>query len=110
MHMQTTHTEIRQKQCPYCSLCFKTTSQLNQHTLTHTDAKNHECPDCGKRFTQRYNMLAHYRLHSGVSGRKYTCTICDSSFYRSTQLKCHYSNAHESVMSVRKINEMSEVA
>lgn len=53
MHLQTTHTEVRNKQCPECPLKFKTTSQLNQHLVTHTGVKKHECPECGKAFGQR---------------------------------------------------------
>lgn len=65
MHLQTTHTEVRSKQCPECPLKFKTTSQLNQHLVTHTGIKAHQCPfpDCGKAFGQKYNMTAHYKMH-----------------------------------------------
>lgn len=63
MHLQTTHTDIRNKQCPECPLKFKTTSQLNQHLVTHTGIKKHQCPECGKAFGQKYNMTAHYKSH-----------------------------------------------
>ncbi|XP_031626363.1 zinc finger protein 184-like [Contarinia nasturtii] len=63
MHLQTTHTEIRNKQCSECPLKFKTTSQLNQHLVTHSGVRNHKCPVCQKAFGQKYNMTAHYKNH-----------------------------------------------
>lgn len=63
MHLQTTHTDVRNKQCPECPLKFKTTSQLNQHLVTHTGIRKHQCPECGKAFGQKYNMTAHYKSH-----------------------------------------------
>lgn len=63
MHLQTTHTDVRKKQCPECPVRFKTTSQLNQHLVTHTGVKRHKCPECGKAFGQKYNMTAHYKSH-----------------------------------------------
>lgn len=63
MHLQTTHTDIRKKQCPECPVRFKTTSQLNQHLVTHSGIKPHKCPECGKAFSQKYNMTAHQKSH-----------------------------------------------
>lgn len=63
MHLQTTHTDVRNKQCSECPLKFKTTSQLNQHLVTHTGIKKHQCPECGKAFGQKYNMTAHHKSH-----------------------------------------------
>lgn len=102
MHLQTTHSEVRKKQCPECPLKFKTTSQLNQHLLTHSGVKNHQCPECGKLFAQRYNMMAHYKLHIGISRldrRKGSCKcpICDMEFDRPSALKLHTSRIHENV-------------
>lgn len=72
MHLQTTHTNVRNKECPKCPLKFKTTSQLNQHLVTHTGIKKHECPECGKAFGQKYNMTAHYKSHFVKSVKKQT--------------------------------------
>lgn len=61
MHLQTTHTVVKTKECPQCTMKFKTTSQLNQHLVIHSGVKKHECPVCGKAFSQKYNMTAHHR-------------------------------------------------
>lgn len=61
MHLQTTHSDVKSKECSHCPMKFKTTSQLNQHLVTHSGEKRHECPVCGKAFSQKYNMTAHHR-------------------------------------------------
>lgn len=96
MHLATTHTVERKKQCNQCPLSFKTTSQLNQHTLTHTGEKNHKCPECGKCFAQRYNMMAHYKLHMGISrhSKKNVCPICNITFEKPSQLEQHCIKIH----------------
>lgn len=104
MHFQTTHSEIRKKQCPKCPLNFKTTSQLNQHLVTHSGVKNHQCPDCGKSFAQRYNMMAHYRLHIGIgrkkSNKNHKCSICNESFSSLSNLRIHMKQTHDSVTDI----------
>lgn len=114
MHFQTTHSEVRKKQCPECPLNFKTTSQLNQHLVTHTGVKNHQCPECGKSFAQRYNMMAHYRLHIGIGRKKgnknHQCSICDDSFSSISNLRIHVKEMHslETVSTVYIVDAYSE--
>lgn len=102
MHLQTTHSDVRRKQCVECPLKFKTTSQLNQHILTHTGVKNHRCPECSKSFTQRYNMMAHYKLHSAGNRSKRKkmckCMICNAEFHRPSLLKNHSARVHDVVI------------
>lgn len=69
MHLQTTHSNVKNKTCPLCPMAFKQTSHLNQHLVTHTGEKKHECPVCGKAFGQKYNMTAHHRTAHQPSPR-----------------------------------------
>lgn len=96
MHLATTHTVERKMQCNMCSLSFKTTSHLNQHRLTHTGEKNHRCPECGKCFAQRYNMMAHFKLHMGIgrNSKKVVCPVCNATFEKPSQLEQHCVKAH----------------
>lgn len=110
MHLQTTHTDVRTKQCTECSMYFKTTSQLNQHMVTHSGQRNHSCPMCGKMFVQRHNMLAHYRIHTSsgcenTSLKRHICHECNAVFSRPSHLQTHMRRKHSDADSNEKLME-----
>ena len=57
-----------------------------------SDSKSTECPECGAVFTQRHNMLAHYRSkHEGI---KYPCNQCDYQATQKGNLQTHIQSRH----------------
>jgi len=49
--------------------------------------KKHACPVCQRRFTQRSNMIAHTRTHTGE--KPYKCFVCQRAFAQKSNLKRH---------------------
>ncbi|XP_061117587.1 zinc finger protein 729-like [Conger conger] len=50
-------------QCPVCSKCFFSSSELQQHSHTHTENKRLECPFCLKEFMQKSLLNSHQCTH-----------------------------------------------
>ena len=60
-----------------------------------SDAKSTECPECGKVFSQRCNMLTHYKsVHEGI---KYHCNKCDYQATTQGDLQQHIQSKHEGI-------------
>ncbi|XP_064085707.1 gastrula zinc finger protein XlCGF26.1-like isoform X1 [Macrobrachium nipponense] len=60
-------------------------------TLTHTESfdndKRFACDTCGKKFTEKYNLVVHFRIHTGE--KDYACNVCGKKFRHKNTLKCH---------------------
>ncbi|XP_064177664.1 uncharacterized protein LOC135247777 [Anguilla rostrata] len=50
-------------QCPVCSKCFSSSSQLQRHSHTHTENKPSKCPLCLKEFMQLSLLNSHQCTH-----------------------------------------------
>merc|ERR1712043_138165 len=60
-----------------------------------SDAKSTECPECGKVFTEKRNMVTHYRSkHEGI---KYPCNQCDYQATQQGNLQIHIQSKHEGI-------------
>lgn len=51
------------------------------------ESPTHTCPICGKVYRMFNSYSAHVKFHRRI--RKYTCTICDKSFYTKYLLNVH---------------------
>ncbi|XP_042306571.1 zinc finger protein 436-like [Sceloporus undulatus] len=73
--------------CQDCGKAFQYKFELVKHYRTHTGEKPFECLACGKRFFQSTHLNAHLRIHTGE--KPYECPKCGRSFNRRSTLTEH---------------------
>ena len=61
--------------------------------LTHTKVKAHECIICYKKFSQKSNLVTHFRIHLGE--KPYGCAECGKWFTQSSDRCKHIRNCHK---------------
>ena len=56
-----------------CQICGKVVAHISDHMRTHNGETPYKCDLCGKAFTQKSNLTAHLRMHTGS---KSECQVC----------------------------------
>ncbi|XP_023706577.1 zinc finger protein 502 isoform X2 [Cryptotermes secundus] len=81
------HARRQSYLCKFCNIEFGRYKLFMRHVETHKSRK-YECSECHKVFSSLMLVKKHARTHSAV--QPYACTLCSSSFSRSTSLLMHY--------------------
>lgn len=85
-----------------CKICLKTVKNLETHMKSHEE-KSYVCTyeletgqKCNKRFISQSTLKKHIDCtHMGI--KKYSCSQCDSHYFKITNLKHHILNVHENM-------------
>ena len=98
--LDTHQTEKHKKlyHCSYkkCKETFMDPTRLDKHLKRHfLKKKEFACPfpGCEKKFTERFNLNIHYRVHTGE--RPFECKICHNEYYDRANYKYHIKTAHK---------------
>ena len=91
-HMLLEHPGVPFLKCEVCPKSFEKKSQLYDHKFRHK--LTNTCDICGKGFPFLGNLLKHHLKIHGTEdeksrAKKYRCTLCNSTFYYSSNLKWH---------------------
>lgn len=81
--------------CTKCDKTFKARDGLGLHTAAiHKKEKPFTCTYCLLKFTRKYVLNSHIKLHTG-----YDCKYCNQKFSRKSILKIHMEEEHEKMSS-----------
>ncbi len=88
-HPPASATEVEETvSCTWCKTQFKDKNTLLDHIKqTHRVNRVHTCMECSKVFTQKSNLKAHYRVHTGE--KPFKCTYCTKTFAQKSNLMNH---------------------
>uniref|UniRef100_A0A8C3Y1K0 C2H2-type domain-containing protein n=1 Tax=Catharus ustulatus TaxID=91951 RepID=A0A8C3Y1K0_CATUS len=85
--LEQLHNGEKPHKCSKCGKSFSQRSNLLCHWRIHTEERPYECEECGKRFSQSCNLIRHLRSHTGE--RCYECGECGKSFNQKSNLIAH---------------------
>nr|XP_031842979.1 zinc finger protein 567-like isoform X1 [Nomia melanderi]XP_031842980.1 zinc finger protein 567-like isoform X1 [Nomia melanderi]XP_031842981.1 zinc finger protein 567-like isoform X1 [Nomia melanderi]XP_031842982.1 zinc finger protein 567-like isoform X1 [Nomia melanderi] len=95
MH-KLSHSGKKSYKCHICDLSLLSTSHLKRHVRAHTGEKPYTCTLCGKRFAERYNLIAHQKVHYPFENKikktnetRYQCNHCNLVFEQKHSLHDH---------------------
>ncbi|CAH1791513.1 unnamed protein product, partial [Owenia fusiformis] len=98
------HSTIRPHVCQQCGVSYAVKDQLNRHMSSHE--KPFECDTCGAKFSRRYNLKQHEKVHSGV--KEYECKICGRQFTQLAALCGHSKTCGKEELEVKTTNYGSD--
>lgn len=84
--------------CSQCPMTFKSKQYMRRHMIRmHLTRKEaFLCDKCGRKMKNRNSLMSHMKCH--MDARPFKCSICDSSFKRSSNLRQHEATVHKKVV------------
>ena len=102
LHIEAVHEGKKPHICPKCGVGFGKKSSLTKHVSSvHEGKKPHptkqyKCSICNKIFPHQGNLSRHIRaVHEG---KKFSCVMCEASFWENNGLKRHVALTHEQIV------------
>ena len=99
IHIEAVHEGKKPHICNICGIGYGTKSYLNRHVRSVHEGqkpdpkKQRKCSICNKIFPHQGNLSRHIRaVHEG---KKFSCVMCEASFWENNGLKKHVALTHE---------------
>ncbi|XP_035511506.1 zinc finger protein 501-like [Morone saxatilis] len=80
-------TGVKPFSCSICGSKYSRKYSLTAHMRLHSEGKRFSCSVCKKTFQQSGNLVEHMRVHTGE--KPFSCPFCDRRFAHSSGLTSH---------------------